>query len=168
MVLSLTRLNRIREVDAVEQHDDRPKRAQRSKRCRMQRRQAERLFPLSLGSEGSCTIGGNLATNAGGVGVLAYGNARALTLGARSGARRRARSGMGCAALRKDNTGYDLKDVFIGSEGTLGVITAAVLIALPPTARQGNGFRAVESVKEAAVDLFDLANRVSGRARDRA
>ena len=90
----------------------------------------DRQFPLSLASEGSCEIGGNLATNAGGTAVLAYGNARALVLGVEvvlaSGA-----VWDGLRTLRKDNTGYDLKDLFIGSEGTLGVITAAVLRLFP-------------------------------------
>jgi FAD/FMN-containing dehydrogenase len=89
-----------------------------------------RLFPLSLASEGSCQIGGVLATNAGGMGVLAYGSARDLTLGLEvvlaDGA-----VWNGLKTLRKDNTGYDLKDLFIGSEGTLGIITAAVLRLFP-------------------------------------
>src|SRR5262249_58717102 len=96
-------------------------------------RAADRLFPLSLGAEGSCEIGGNLSTNAGGTGVLRYGNTRDLTLGLEvvlpSG-----EIWDGLRGLRKDNTGYDLKHLFIGAEGTLGVITAAVLqlFPLPP------------------------------------
>jgi FAD/FMN-containing dehydrogenase len=88
--------------------------------------EADRFFPLSLGSEGSCTIGGNLATNAGGIAVLRYGNARELALGLEV-VLPDGRVWNGMRALRKDNTGYDLRDLFIGSEGTLGVITAAVL-----------------------------------------
>jgi FAD/FMN-containing dehydrogenase len=88
------------------------------------------LFPLSLGAEGSCRIGGNLATNAGGVGVLRYGNTRDLVLGLEVVlADGRVWSGLG--ALRKDNTGYDLKHLFIGAEGTLGIITKAVLKLYP-------------------------------------
>jgi FAD/FMN-containing dehydrogenase len=89
-----------------------------------------RLFPLSLASEGSCQIGGVLATNAGGMAVLAYGNARGLTLGLEVVL---ADGGVwnGLKALRKDNSGYDLRDLFIGSEGTLGIITAAVLRLFP-------------------------------------
>ncbi|RZL63598.1 MAG: FAD-binding oxidoreductase [Variovorax sp.] len=95
----------------------------------------DRFFPLSLGSEGSCTIGGNLATNAGGIAVLRYGNARELALGLEV-VLPDGQVWNGLRALRKDNTGYDLRDLFIGSEGTLGVITAAVLKLYPrPIAR---------------------------------
>ncbi|MDN8617915.1 FAD-binding oxidoreductase [Variovorax ginsengisoli] len=88
--------------------------------------EADRFFPLSLGSEGSCTIGGNLATNAGGIAVLRYGNTRDLVLGIEA-VLPDGRVWNGLRALRKDNTGYDLRNLFIGSEGTLGIITAAVL-----------------------------------------
>lgn len=97
--------------------------------------EAERFFPLSLGSEGSCTIGGNLATNAGGIAVLRYGNTRDLVLGIEA-VLPDGRIWNGLRALRKDNTGYDLRHLFIGSEGTLGIITAAVLMLFPrPTGR---------------------------------
>ncbi|MEO9136542.1 MAG: FAD-binding oxidoreductase, partial [Casimicrobiaceae bacterium] len=89
-------------------------------------RDAGLLFPLSLASEGSCTIGGNLSTNAGGIAVLRYGNARDLVLGVEA-VLADGRVWNGLRGLRKDNTGYDLKQLFIGSEGTLGIITAAVL-----------------------------------------
>jgi FAD/FMN-containing dehydrogenase len=91
---------------------------------------ADRLFPLSLGAEGSCQIGGNLATNAGGINVLRYGNTRDLALGLEA-VLPDGRVWNGLKGLRKDNTGYDLKDLFIGSEGTLGVITGAVLKLYP-------------------------------------
>ncbi len=91
---------------------------------------ADRFFPLSLASEGSCQIGGVLATNAGGMAVLSYGNARDLTLGLEV-VLADGRVWHGLKRLRKDNTGYDLKDLFIGSEGTLGIITAAVLRLFP-------------------------------------
>jgi len=91
---------------------------------------AGRLFPLSLASEGSCQIGGVLATNAGGLAVLAYGNARDLTLGLEV-VLADGRVWHGLKSLRKDNTGYDLKDLFVGSEGTLCIITAAVLRLFP-------------------------------------
>lgn len=95
----------------------------------------DRFFPLSLGSEGSCTVGGNLATNAGGIAVLRYGNARDMALGLEV-VLPDGRVWNGLRALRKDNTGYDLRDLFIGSEGTLGIITAAVLKLYPrPVAR---------------------------------
>src|SRR3712207_8136099 len=95
---------------------------------------AGRLFPLSLGAEGSCTIGGNLATNAGGTGVLRYGTMRDLTLGLEV-VLPDGRVWDGLRGLRKDNTGYDLKQLFVGAEGTLGVITAAVLKLFPAVRR---------------------------------
>src|SRR6202000_3264499 len=88
------------------------------------------LFPLSLASEGSCTIGGNLASNAGGTQVLRYGNARELCLGLEV-VTAQGEIWSGLSGLRKDNTGYDLRDLFIGSEGTLGIITAATLKLYP-------------------------------------
>ena len=97
---------------------------------------ADRLFPLSLASEGSCTIGGNLSTNAGGVAVLAYGNARELTTGVEV-VLADGRIVNALSKLRKDNTGYDLKDLFVGAEGTLGIITAAALkLFARPRARE--------------------------------
>ncbi|MCZ6812421.1 MAG: FAD-binding oxidoreductase, partial [Alphaproteobacteria bacterium] len=103
---------------------------------------ADRLFPLSLGAEGSCMIGGNLSTNAGGVGVLKFGNARDLVLGLEV-VLPDGRVWPGLSALRKDNTGYDLKHLFIGAEGTLGVITAAVLKLFPRPAQVETAFMAV-------------------------
>jgi FAD/FMN-containing dehydrogenase len=98
-------------------------------------RQAGFLFPLSLAAEGSCTIGGNLATNAGGTQVLRYGNARDLCLGLEV-VTAAGDIWHGLSGLRKDNTGYDLRDLYIGSEGTLGIITAATLKLYPlPAAR---------------------------------
>jgi FAD/FMN-containing dehydrogenase len=115
------------------------------------------LFPLSLASEGSCTIGGNLSSNAGGVQVLRYGNARELCLGIEAvmpdGTALHALRG-----LRKDNTGYALKDLLIGAEGTLGVITAAVMKLFPRPRTQIVAFVALESV-EAAVSLLGLAQK---------
>ncbi len=129
VLLSLARLNRVRSVDpanltlTVEAG------------CVLQAVQqaaadAGFLFPLSLAAEGSCTIGGNLATNAGGTQVLRYGNARELCLGLEV-VTAEGEIWHGLAGLRKDNTGYDLRDLFIGSEGTLGVITAATLKLYP-------------------------------------
>ncbi|MDA7989774.1 MAG: FAD-binding oxidoreductase [Gammaproteobacteria bacterium] len=109
-----------------------------------------RLFPLSLGAQGSCQIGGNLATNAGGVNVLHYGNARDLALGLEV-VLADGRIWSGLSALRKDNTGYDLKNLFIGSEGTLGVITAAVLKLFPALQSESvalAGLRAPEAALE--------------------
>ncbi len=98
----------------------------------------DRLFPLSLASEGSCRIGGNLASNAGGLNVLAYGNARDLCLGLEV-VLPDGRVWNGLRRLRKDNTGYDLKNLFIGSEGTLGIISAAALKLFPKPVLIRNG-----------------------------
>ncbi|MFT3720028.1 FAD-binding oxidoreductase [Pseudorhodoferax sp.] len=120
-------------------------------------RKANRLFPLSLGAEGSCTIGGNLATNAGGIQVLRYGNARDLCLGLEV-VTADGHIWNGLRSLRKDNTGYDLKQFFIGSEGTLGIITAATLKLYPQPAAQMTAFAAVPTAF-AALKLFELAQR---------
>ncbi len=113
------------------------------------------LFPLSLAAEGSCTIGGNLATNAGGTQVLRYGNARELCLGLEV-VTAQGEVWEGLAGLRKDNTGYDLRDLFIGSEGTLGIITAATLKLYPQPAARMTALAALPSL-EAAVSLLQLA-----------
>ncbi len=119
----------------------------------------DRLFPLSIGSEGSCQIGGNLATNAGGLQVLAYGNARAQVLGLEV-VLADGRVWDGLRALRKDNTGYDLRDLFIGSEGTLGIITAAVLRVLPRPKSRATAFVGLASAEDAG-RFFDLAMEMS-------
>ncbi len=129
VVLSVARLNRIRATDAVNRT------VTVDAGCILQHIQqaafeAGCLFPLSLASEGSCTIGGNLATNAGGTAVLRYGNTRDLCLGLEV-VTAQGEIWNGLRALRKDNTGYDLRDLFIGSEGTLGIITGAVLKLFP-------------------------------------
>ena len=133
IVLSLSRLNRIRGLDAA---NDTLTAEAGCVLADIQRAAAaaDRLFALSLGAEGSCQIGGNLSTNAGGVNVLRYGNARDQVLGLEV-VLPDGRVWDGLRGLRKDNTGYDLKQLFIGAEGTLGVITAAVLKLHPkPTA----------------------------------
>lgn len=109
---------------------------------------ADRLFPLSLGAEGSCAIGGNLATNAGGTQVLRYGNARDLTLGLEVVT---SDGGIwhGLHGLRKNNTGYDLRDLYIGSEGTLGIITAATLKLFPRPKMQRTAFLALKNLQDA-------------------
>ncbi len=160
IVLSTKRLNRIRELDTANQTmtvDAGCILADIQDRAT----EAGLYFPLSLGAEGTCRIGGNLATNAGGVGVLRYGNARDLALGLEvvlpSG-----EIWDGLKALRKDNTGYDLKHLFIGSEGTLGVITGAVLKLYPyPQARQ-TVMAAVSSVE----DLLAFYTRIRNRGGD--
>jgi FAD/FMN-containing dehydrogenase len=129
IVLALGRMNRVREVDTLNNT------ITADAGCILANLQqsaiaADRFFPLSLGAEGSCQIGGNLATNAGGINVLRYGNTRDLALGLEA-VLPDGRVWNGLKGLRKDNTGYDLKDLFIGSEGTLGVITGAVLKLYP-------------------------------------
>ena len=118
------------------------------------------LFPLSLAAEGSCTIGGNLATNAGGTQVVRYGNARDLCLGLEV-VTPKGEVWNGLTGLRKDNTGYDLRDLFVGSEGTLGIITAATLKLYPQPAARLTAWAAVPSL-EAAVGLLGLAHQQLG------
>ncbi len=118
------------------------------------------LFPLSLGAEGSCTIGGNLGTNAGGTQVVRYGNTRELCLGLEV-VNAQGEIWHGLTGLRKDNTGYDLRNLMIGSEGTLGVITAATLKLYPQPAAQLTAWAAVPSM-QAAVDLLGLAHQRLG------
>ncbi len=130
--------------------------------CRGVAESADRLFPLSLPSEGTCQIGGNIATNAGGVGVLAYGNTRQLVLGLEV-VLADGRIIPGLKALKKDNTGYDLKDLFIGSEGTLGVVTAAVLKLYPRPAETATAMVALSEISH-ALDLFSLAQETAGRS----
>lgn len=123
--------------------------------------EAGRLFPLSLASEGSCRIGGNLAANAGGLNVLRYGNARDLCLGLEA-VLPDGSIWHGLKRLRKDNTGYDLRNLLIGAEGTLGIITAATLRLFPRPAGEGTAFFAVPS-PAAALDLLALAqDRLGG------
>jgi FAD/FMN-containing dehydrogenase len=122
---------------------------------------AGRLFPLSLPSEGTCQIGGNIAINAGGVSVLAYGNARQLVLGLEV-VLADGRVWNGLKGLKKDNSGYDLKDLFIGSEGTLGVITAAVLKLFPRPAEVATAFVALPDLAS-ALPLYSLAQETAGQ-----
>jgi D-lactate dehydrogenase (cytochrome) len=122
----------------------------------------DRLFPLSLGAEGSCQIGGNISTNAGGVAVLRYGNMRELVLGIEA-VLPDGQVWNGLRALRKDNTGYDLKQLFIGAEGTLGVITAAVLKLFPLPKDVQTAFVAIRDL-DAAIDLLSAAREASGDA----
>jgi FAD/FMN-containing dehydrogenase len=154
VLLSLSRLNRIRDID------DANLTLTAEAGCVLQAVQAaaaERglLFPLSLAAEGSCTIGGNLATNAGGTAVLRHGNARELCLGLEV-VTADGEVWNGLSGLRKDNTGYDLRDIFIGSEGTLGIITAAVLKLSPQPAATTTALAACDTLA-AAVRLLTLA-----------
>jgi len=161
ILLSLARLNRVRAVDpanatltveagvvltAVQQAAD----------------AAGLLFPLSLAAEGSCTIGGNLSTNAGGTAVLRYGNARDLVLGLEV-VLADGRVWDGLKGLRKDNSGYDLKQLFLGSEGTLGIITAAVLELFPKARASVTGFAALAEVDSAVALLGELKQALGDR-----
>jgi len=122
----------------------------------------DRLFPLSLAAEGSCRIGGNLSTNAGGVQVLRYGNSRDLVLGLEV-VLPDGRIWDGLRGLRKDNTGYDLKHLFVGAEGTLGIITAAVLKLFPRPRQKETALLQMQS-SEAAVELFAKVSAQAGDA----
>jgi FAD/FMN-containing dehydrogenase len=161
IILSLERMNKIRDVDPVANvivADGGAILTEVQKAAEA----VDRLFPLSLGSEGSCRIGGNLSTNAGGTAVLAYGNIRQLCLGLEvvlptgeiwNGLRR----------LKKDNTGYDLRDLFIGAEGTLGVITGAVLKLFPRPVGHQVAFAGLNSPED-ALKLFEKASTLCGPA----
>ncbi len=159
IIISLSRMNRIREVDAsgntmtveagvILQHVQEAADA------------VDRLFPLSLAAEGSCQIGGNLATNAGGIAVLAYGNARDLVLGLEV-VLANGRIWDGLTTLRKDNMGYDLKNLFIGSEGTLGIITAATLKLFPKPKERSTAFLGLTNLRT-ATDLFSFVSEMAG------
>jgi FAD/FMN-containing dehydrogenase len=159
VVLSLQRMNAVRKIDrenltlTVEAG------------CILQAvqeaaEQAGLYFPLSLAAEGSCTIGGNLATNAGGTQVVRYGNTRELCLGLEV-VTADGQVWDGLAGLRKDNTGYDLRHLFVGSEGTLGIITAATMKLYPPPAARLTAWAAVGSMAD-AVELLGLAHAKLG------
>jgi FAD/FMN-containing dehydrogenase len=159
VVLSLRRLNRIRVVDPINRtmtvdagcilHDIQQAAANHGM-----------LFPLSLAAEGSCTIGGNLSTNAGGTGVLRYGNTRELCLGLEV-VTAQGELWDGLRGLRKDNTGYDLRDLYIGAEGTLGVITGAVLKLFPQPKAGITALVALASCRD-ALALLKLAQDTAG------
>jgi FAD/FMN-containing dehydrogenase len=159
IVLSLQRMNAVRAVDAANLT------LTVEAGCILQAVQehaqaAGFWFPLSLAAEGSCTIGGNLGTNAGGTQVLRFGNARDLCLGLEV-VTPQGDIWHGLSGLRKDNTGYDLKNLYIGAEGTLGVITAATLKLYPLPKVQLTAWAAVPTI-EAAVQLLGLAHRHLG------
>ena len=159
LVLSLQRLQRIRSIDPLNYS------LVAEAGCvlaSVQRAadEAERFFPLSLGSEGSCQIGGNLSTNAGGTSVLRYGMMRDLVLGLEVVlADGRVLSSL--SALRKDNTGYDIKALFLGAEGTLGIITAASLKLFPRIRASATAFAGVPDVRS-GVDLLGRLREASG------
>jgi FAD/FMN-containing dehydrogenase len=159
VVLSLTRMRRIRDLD-VANSTITVEAGVVLQTVQEAAAAAGRLFPLSLGAEGSCTIGGNLATNAGGTGVLRYGTMRDLTLGLEV-VLPDGRVWHGLRGLRKDNTGYDLKQLFVGAEGTLGVITAAVLELFPAVRSTATAWVALPD-PQAAVDLVGLVRESAG------
>ena len=161
VLVSLSRMNRIRAVDVANNT------MTVEAGCVLQTIQdaaceVDRLFPLSLAAEGSCQIGGNLSTNAGGVQVLRYGNARELVLGLEvvlpSG-----EVWNGLRGLRKDNTGYDLKQLFVGAEGTLGIITAAVIKLFPLPRARVTAWLAIES-PQVAVQVLNSLQSAFGSA----
>ena len=159
IIVSLQRMNRVRAIDPL--NDTITVEAG----CILSQvqeaaRAAGRLFPLSIGSEGSCTIGGNLSTNAGGNAVLRYGNTRELTLGLEV-VLADGQIWDGLRGLRKDNTGYDLKHLFIGGEGTLGIITAAVMKLYPLPAARATAFIAIPD-PQAAIELLALGKQATG------
>ncbi|MDE2445508.1 MAG: FAD-binding oxidoreductase [Alphaproteobacteria bacterium] len=159
VLLSLDRMTKIIEVDAAD-YTITVEGGCILKNVQDAAEAAGRLFPLKIASEGSCRIGGNLSSNAGGLNVLAYGNARDLCLGLEV-VLADGRIWNGLKKLRKNNTGYDLKNLFIGAEGTLGIITAAVLKLYPQPLRYDTAFLAVPS-PQAAVDLLSLIKSKSG------
>jgi FAD/FMN-containing dehydrogenase len=159
IVLGLKRMNTVRELDAANLT------MTAEAGCILQTlqetaAQADLLFPLSLAAEGSCTLGGNLGTNAGGTQVVRYGNARELCLGLEV-VTPQGEVWHGLTGLRKDNTGYDLRDLLVGSEGTLGIITAATIKLYPLPAAQLTAWAALPSL-EAAVKLLALAHQHLG------
>jgi FAD/FMN-containing dehydrogenase len=161
LVLSLQRLNRLRSLDAANYS------LVAEAGCILANLQhaadeAERLLPLTLGSQGSCQIGGNLSTNAGGTSVLRYGMARDLVLGLEV-VLADGRVLDGLTALRKDNTGYDIKSLFLGAEGTLGVITAASLKLFPKLRDVATALVAVADVRAAVALLGRLREAASDR-----
>ena len=159
IILSLARMNTIRAIDA-EGYTLTAEAGVTLRSVQDAAERVDRLFPLSLASEGSCMIGGNLSTNAGGIAVLSYGNARDMVLGLEA-VLADGRIWNGLRALRKDNTGYDLKQLFIGGEGTLGVITAAVLKLFPRPRERTTAFVGLESPAK-ALKLFQAMRAAAG------
>ncbi len=159
VIVSLSRMNRIRDID-VKGNALTVEAGVVLQTIRDEAEKLERLFPLSLGAQGTCQIGGNLSTNAGGTGVLAYGNTRDLVLGIEV-VLPDGEIWNGLRKLRKDNTGYDLKDLFIGAEGTLGIITAAVLKLFPRPRGREVAYVGLASPQK-ALELFNLVRDCAG------
>src|SRR3954462_5637857 len=161
VVLALGRMNRIRELDRL---NDTMTAEAGCVLANVQRAAADagRLFPVSLAAEGSCQIGGNLSTNAGGVNVLRYGSAREQVLGLEV-VLPDARVWNGLRGLRKDNTGYDLKQLFLGAEGTLGIITAAVLRLYPRPTATATAWIGLAAPRDAVELLAALRTQIGER-----
>jgi FAD/FMN-containing dehydrogenase len=159
IVLSLAKLNRVRHIDAAN-NSMIIEAGCTLAAAQSAAREAQRLFPLSLGSEGSAQIGGNLSTNAGGTAVLRYGMMRDLVLGLEV-VLADGRVLHGLKSLRKDNTGYDMKSLFVGAEGTLGIITAASLKLFPAPADTATALVGVDSPRH-ALDLLALLRTAAG------
>jgi FAD/FMN-containing dehydrogenase len=160
VVISMRRMDKIRDIDT----------ASNTMTCeagvvlqiaQQRASEADRLFPLSLGAEGSCTIGGNLSTNAGGTAALAYGVAREMALGLEV-VLADGRILNGLSKLKKDNTGYDLRNLFIGAEGTLGIITAATLKLFPKPRAVETAFVGLKSPAQALKLLSISQNEAAG------
>lgn len=161
VLLCLSRMNVIREIDAIG-HSVTAESGVILQQVQDAVSECGLMFPLDLGAKGSCQIGGNLSTNAGGLNVLRYGNTRDLVLGVEV-VLPDGRIWNGLSKLRKNNTGYDLKQLFIGAEGTLGIITAAVLKLFPAPGRRHTAFVAVKD-PAAAVSMLGTVRRQSGDA----
>jgi FAD/FMN-containing dehydrogenase len=159
IVLSLRRLNRVRQIDATN-YSMIIEAGCTLAEAQNAAREAERLFPLSLGSEGTAQIGGNLSTNAGGTAVLRYGMMRDLVLGLEV-VLADGRILAGLKSLRKDNTGYDVKSLFVGAEGTLGIITAACLKLFPQPADTATALVGIDSPQK-ALDLLARLRTTAG------
>src|ERR1700709_453757 len=161
VVISMRRMDKIRDVDT----------ASNTMTCdagvvlqnaQQRATEVDRLFPLSLGAEGSCTIGGNLSTNAGGTAALAYGVAREMALGLEVVLADGRLLG-GLSKLKRDNTGYDLRTIFIGAEGTLGIITAATLKLFPKPRAVETAFAGLKSPADALKLLQISRDEAAGR-----
>jgi FAD/FMN-containing dehydrogenase len=159
VIISLRRMDKVREID-VDSNTMTVEAGVILQNAQARAAEADRLFPLSLGSEGSCTIGGNLSSNAGGTAALAYGVAREMALGLEV-VLADGRILNGLSKLKKDNTGYDLRNIFIGAEGTLGIITAATLKLFPKPRGIETAFVGLKSPAD-ALKLLEIARNTAG------
>ena len=159
LLVSLGRMNRVRELDALN-YTMTVEAGCILRNVQAAAEEADRLFPLSLGAEGSCTVGGNISTNAGGINTLRYGNMRDLVLGLEA-VLPDGRVWNGLRRLRKDNTGYDLKQLFIGGEGTLGIVTAACIKLFPRPREEVTAFAALPSIPH-VIELLSRLRAATG------